>query len=289
MMIRSSEVYDLSIIIPTVGRAKLLLRAIYSVIAASGPILTEIIVVDDSTDGLKKALCDELLKQNHVRIIRSSARNAGAARNAGVRASTADVISFLDDDDSLGPMRLYYMYKKLIEKQDVSFISTGRLLETNQFEEIALDKCETKFGNVTIKDVMDYNIIDIGIMCRKELFESVGGFDENLKGFEDWDLIIQLLSRAPGLKLHTRNYFVNNTNSQLRVSVDQEKFRAYIAQKHKDKFGITWANKMNYLHDYSNGKKISLLRCLRLCASERSFEPMALLCKQYLKNLMNYG
>ena len=64
----------------------------------------EVVLVDDgSTDG-SGALCDEFAAQHaNVQVIHQPNRGLGAARNAGIDASTGAWILFLDSDDELVP------------------------------------------------------------------------------------------------------------------------------------------------------------------------------------------
>jgi len=88
-----------SIVIPTYNRAALLPRALDSVLAQSSGDF-ECVVIDDGseddTDSVVRAYTDS-------RIRYESQRNAGvsAARNAGARLATGELLLFLDSDDVL--------------------------------------------------------------------------------------------------------------------------------------------------------------------------------------------
>lgn len=279
-----SENYDLSVIIPTVGRDELVVRAAYSVLSASGPITTQIVVVDDSLDGLSESLVHTLLEIKNLKIIKSDARNAGSARNLGVKQSAAAIISFLDDDDTLGALRLLEMYQCLQKRSnEISFVSTGRLLEKNSFHEFSLDPFENKFGLIKLEDLKEMNLIDIGIMCHRETFEEVGGFDPNLNGFEDWDLFIRMLKYRPAFKLERRDYFVNNISEPHRVSAKQEINREYLGQKHRELFGDLWCERMMFIANYHNNMSISIYQCLKLMKNEFAWWPISLFVKGRLK------
>src|SRR5581483_4092374 len=92
---------DLAVIIPTYGRAPKTLRAIRSVTAQMGPRI-ETIVVDDASPEPFVPAPD--VSDAGLRVFRLP-QNGGpaAARNAGVEASRAPYIAFLDSDDFLLP------------------------------------------------------------------------------------------------------------------------------------------------------------------------------------------
>ncbi len=95
---------QLSIVIPTYNRARMLPRAVAS---AAGH---EIVIVDDcSTDDTEQVAARLVAEHGAVYLRMPSNRGPNPARNAGVRVATGDVVFFLDDDDVLlagGPRRI---------------------------------------------------------------------------------------------------------------------------------------------------------------------------------------
>jgi glycosyltransferase involved in cell wall biosynthesis len=88
----------LSVVIPTWNRVRLVCEAIESALAQR-PGQVEVIVVDDgSTDNT----ADELGRRfgSRIRLLRMLRRGGiGAARNAGVREASGELLAFLDSDD----------------------------------------------------------------------------------------------------------------------------------------------------------------------------------------------
>lgn len=102
-MVKQSTV---SVILPTHNRASLLPRAIESALPQLLP-CDELIVVDDgSTDGTSAVMEPY---RDRVRFVSHSNQGPGAARNHGIRLSSGDYVTFLDDDDEYLPHRLEIM------------------------------------------------------------------------------------------------------------------------------------------------------------------------------------
>jgi glycosyltransferase involved in cell wall biosynthesis len=92
---------DIAVIIPTFGRPRSTARALRSVLAQT-KVACEIVVVDDASPE-PFALPGDLVAAP-VRILRLEQNSGPAgARNAGVEASEAPFIAFLDSDDFLMP------------------------------------------------------------------------------------------------------------------------------------------------------------------------------------------
>jgi glycosyltransferase involved in cell wall biosynthesis len=89
------ETISASIVIPTRGRADYLDVALASVAAPAADRQTEVIVVNDG-GGAPTARVAERYGAHVISL--PDARGANAARNAGVAASRADLIVFIDDD-----------------------------------------------------------------------------------------------------------------------------------------------------------------------------------------------
>lgn len=105
---------NISVIIPTYNRARIVARAVESALAAID-VGDEVIVVDDgSTDDTAKSLRPYFDKIRHVRTDnlddgkpRNMGTGAGRARNLGVRLATCPLVTFLDDDDEWYRDNLY--------------------------------------------------------------------------------------------------------------------------------------------------------------------------------------
>src|SRR5437667_11856284 len=84
-----------SVIIPTFCRPELLSSAVESAFRAGTNV--EVIVVDDASVDETALVCREFKGIKYLRLSRNE--GVAGARNAGIRASSADYIAFLDDDD----------------------------------------------------------------------------------------------------------------------------------------------------------------------------------------------
>lgn len=115
-----------SVVVPTRGRALLLVRAIRSVLAQTLQRF-EIVVVLDGADSVTESAV-HAVADARIRIeILPDSRGPAAARNAGVRAARAELVAFLDDDDEWHPDKLRIQLDEL-SRGDALTISVCRVV-----------------------------------------------------------------------------------------------------------------------------------------------------------------
>ena len=87
-----------SVVIPAFNAARVIARAVHSVLEQDWQPIEVIVVDDGSTDGTVEAV--EALGAPELRVIRQANTGAAAARNRGIRESRGAFVAFLDADDT---------------------------------------------------------------------------------------------------------------------------------------------------------------------------------------------
>jgi glycosyltransferase involved in cell wall biosynthesis len=182
-----------TVIIPTFNRAERLVRALSSVQAQSWT-GHEVIVIDDGDDGTERLVRDGW----RVDYQRGPGRGVAAARNQGARASAGTHLAFLDADDYWYPGKLAAVADVIARQPEVGLVyslmdyvdAQGRRLWTTRASRLAerhayLALLRSDFVGTS------------AAVVRRDSFEAVGGFDERLRGCEDWDLWIRLARQYP--------------------------------------------------------------------------------------------
>ncbi len=182
---------DISVVIPTYNRYKVLKRALESVLAQSYP-AKEIIVIDDGSNDDTSEIVKEFpgIKYHFQ-------KNSGvsSARNRGIKASTSEWIAFLDSDDE-------WHKEKLKEHVDFHTQNTDTLISyTNErwirnSVEVQLPKKYRKHGGYIFKECLSHCIIaPSATIIHRTLFDKVGLFDESLEVCEDYDLWLKIAAK----------------------------------------------------------------------------------------------
>ncbi|MFZ5766339.1 MAG: glycosyltransferase family 2 protein [Thermodesulfobacteriota bacterium] len=188
----------ISVIIPTYNRADFLSQAIDSVLGQSLP-AAELIVVDDgSSDDTAFLLAGY---GDRLRVIRQENRGPAAARNSGIRAVSAPFLAFLDSDDRFAPDKLAIQHAAMLARPELLISHTDEIwyrrgVLLNQ------KKKHNRPGGFIFAQCLALCVVGMStVMVRREFFEVVGLFDEELPCCEDYDLWLRAAIRLPFLKI----------------------------------------------------------------------------------------
>lgn len=184
-----------SVVIPTKNRGEMLLAAVRSALAADE--VDEVVLVDaGSEDGsLKRAAA-----LGDVRVVEGPFSNAAATRNAGLQAATGEHIAFLDSDDLMHRRKITCLAPLLRADARVALAhGTTRVIDASG----AVNERATVIQNRAIGDAAQFGttyaalarrcvMFTSATLMRRAAIEAVGGYDETLDAYEDWDLYLRL-------------------------------------------------------------------------------------------------
>jgi len=189
---------DVSVIIPTYNRRELVCRAINSVLAQSRPV-AEILVVDDgSTDGTMDALGARYGEQ--LRCVSQPNAGVAAARNHGLRLAQGRFIAFLDSDDEWEQDKTRQQREWLDDHPDFGMVLCDVMRVNARHEEIEHFRRRDMLpvDGLILKWVLLHpTLVPTSLMMRREVVQSVGGFDESLQTGEDLDFHLRVAALWP--------------------------------------------------------------------------------------------
>lgn len=180
-----------SIVIPTHNRWERLLRALGSVRAQTWSAI-EIIVIDDgSTDATATRLNEFAAADPPIRTIRNDRpRGGAAARNQGIAAATGRWIAFLDDDDVWLPTKIERQVVLLDSDPSASAVSCWYYYKAG-FRGTRLRRVQPV---ETSQELLRGNSLGGASVCLASAgtLRRIGGFDDELRSAQDWDLWLRL-------------------------------------------------------------------------------------------------
>ncbi len=187
----------ISVIIPTYGRAEMLGRAIESILKQTYSNIEVVVVNDNSKESTHYLATLAALRpyerDSRVKVI-SDGENVGGslARNKGIKASSGEYISFLDDDD--------YYYRDKVEKQFADIVlQQSDVSVCGMDREINGEILSSKDGDAIVGDLPSFIVRGRAftpmIFLKKEVAEDVGGFTKAAQ-FQDHIFMIKILAKG---------------------------------------------------------------------------------------------
>jgi glycosyltransferase involved in cell wall biosynthesis len=150
----------------------------------------EIVVVDDASDPARRRTLEHL--PAGVRLIRLEKNSGqGVARNAGVQATGAELIAFLDADDVFASGKLQVTERFLSDHPEADACHTGTVVfQADGSERIFGDKPDPLgFPDLLIRG----HALPSATVIRRDALLALGGFSADRSLYEDWDLTIRMV------------------------------------------------------------------------------------------------
>lgn len=167
----------------------------------------EYIIIDGgSTDKTLEIVKRYEDKFNNIKWISEKDDGIYNAMNKGLSMCTGELIGFLNSDDYYENNILKKVYEDF-KKVDADIIyGSSRLIYTNGNNKII--RAEKPIENITrntLKKGMGF--IHQSCFVKKEVFDSIGQFDEKFKTAADWDFIIRAFNS--NFKFFKTNYIIS--------------------------------------------------------------------------------
>jgi len=206
----------ISCILTTFNRADTFLpKAIDSVIAQTFKDWELIIVDDSSTDNTKKVV--DSYQDERIKYIKTGSNFGSDTRpkNLGTKKSKGEYICYLDDDVAYRKDAFELLSGEL-DKNEVDVVYGDMWIEPNKEPGIARD--------FDVQFLMLRNYIDTSaaMMKREAIFE-IGGWDESLPKFVDWNVWVRMVKAGIRFKrVHefTFDYYIHKDTKSQRVKTE---------------------------------------------------------------------
>lgn len=177
----------------------------------------ELIIVDDYSQDATQKICEAFVrKDGRIRYVRRKS-NFGKhthPKNQGIKAARADYVAFLDDDNRYRRDHLQVLYKY---KKNTDVVYGDRWL---------IDKTGRGRNAVGIRSDFNaqlltrINFIDTSdVLVVKDRLLEVGGWDETLPVFADWNLWVRLTKLGCSFKhipIIITDYYVHKGCNQFK-------------------------------------------------------------------------
>lgn len=238
-------------IIPLYNGGRYIETSLRSVMAQTLP-PDEVIVVDDGSTDSGPAIVRDLIVREfpNVQLLHKENGGQSSARNFGVRSSKAELIALLDQDDAWYPQHLEVLVKPFITPPigpQLGWVYSN-LDEANGHGQLIRRKFLSMLPAPHPKtDLMpclngDMFILPSAALISRDAFEMVGGFDEQLSGYEDDDLFLRMF------RMGFQNVFIDESLSKWCIHHESS---SYSSRMRKSR--VLYSRKL--LHDYPDDIK----------------------------------
>lgn len=186
-----------SAIITTHNRKELFIKALNSIINQTYKNI-EILVVDDgSEDGTKEYMeSNNFSNIKYLYIQKEKSRGGNYARNLGIKESKGDYIAFLDDDDEWNKEKIEKQVRYLEENPETGMVACAREYEYNFKKRKKQKTKDIVEGNLKEKIFTMMPYTTSSIMIRRNILFEVGLFDESLRCWQDYELVIRICQKT---------------------------------------------------------------------------------------------
>lgn len=186
----------ISIIVPVYNREDLIGKTLDSIKGQTFRPLQLILVDNGSTDEslskLNQFRAESDVEQDmEIIILEEQKKGAAAARNRGAMAADGDWLIFFDSDDVMDASLVAEYASKITA--DIDIVNVPVEIETGGKPWRPYYPKKRFLENHILHSTFSTQ----RYMMRSELFEKAGGWNENLPGWNDWELGVRILLQSP--------------------------------------------------------------------------------------------
>ncbi|MET1000230.1 MAG: glycosyltransferase [Acidimicrobiia bacterium] len=186
---------QVSVVIPVYNGRRHLAEAVESLATQTRPPV-ELIVIDDGSSDDGPAVLEAVDAPFPIRIVRQARAGQSTARNRGVELAQGELLAFLDQDDTWHPHHLEAMCAHFEDAPLVGWVFSdfdeidedGRTVTLSFLRENSVQHPRRTLTACLAQNLM---VIPSASVMRRSMFTALGGFDEQLQGYEDDDLYVR--------------------------------------------------------------------------------------------------
>jgi glycosyltransferase involved in cell wall biosynthesis len=188
---RAAGIPTVSVVIPSLNAAPYIRSAIDSVLAQTHPVLEVIVVDGGSKDGTQEIVAGygetvRLLDQR-----KAGRKGIAAGRNLGIEAASGEWVAFLDADDWWDARKTAEQLAALEKCPGATLSYTGVCVLSEESGERQL---HIPLSPSAIWPRLRWNnaLGASTVLARRKAMIELGGFREDLIGFEDWEMWVRM-------------------------------------------------------------------------------------------------
>lgn len=247
----------ISVIMPVYNGRKYLKEAVDSILNQTYTDFEFLIIDDASTDGSSEILFDYSLKDSRVKIFKNEKNlNVAKSLNRLIDHAKGKYIARMDADDVAIETRLESQLEVLETQSSVDILFSNIIYIDKDGHEICLGKKHPSLTKTLEQLSLNNSIAHPTIFMRKNVFDTYGGYNEEIGNVEDKELWMRLHQKGVKFYFHDRfvlKYRINPSSVTYKSSHYFVKLGEICLLNYSGKEG------MRYLKYYSLSQKILYL------------------------------
>jgi glycosyltransferase involved in cell wall biosynthesis len=186
-----------TVVLPTRNRARQLSESVGSVLGQSVTDLELIVIDDASTDDSAEVI--STIADARVRYVRlEQSGGAQRARNRGIELARGSIVAFQDSDDRWVPGHLDVLIDALAGMPGAVAAYGVLACEVAGRRTVIPGPGDPVRAGDLSQVLLRYNLVSLpSSLVRADALREVGGFDERLPRYQDWELFLRLAPTGP--------------------------------------------------------------------------------------------
>lgn len=228
-----------SIVMPCYNRMQTVPAAVQSVIDQDYAHWELLLIDDGSSDGTRE-WCEQQAQQEPRITLIALPENAGVshARNCGLAQAKGQYITYLDSDNQWDPRYISAMVGAYARLPEAQALYSGLYHYYGESDEPA----GVLFGSFNRSLLFNKNYIDLNAFTHtREVYAQLGGFDEELPRFVDWDLIRRYSQHVAMMSVPVilTHYYIERASNTITANAELFGFLDQV----RNNTGSTWSGK----------------------------------------------
>ena len=189
-----------SIVVPYYNREAFLDRTLSSLHNQNYRPL-EIILVDNQSSDASLSICQKFKLENEsddfiIELLSSPQKGAARARNIGLERAKGDYVYFFDSDDSISADFLTDVFQIIKEDPSIDIVACRT--------KMVFPNGKTKIRRCSFSESIEDQILTgmlstQSMFFKKDFVKGIGGWNEDLAKWNDWELGVRVLNSHPKL------------------------------------------------------------------------------------------
>jgi glycosyltransferase involved in cell wall biosynthesis len=183
-----------SVVMPAFNSSAYIAKAIESVLEQSYRNFELIIVDDGSTDNTQQIVSG--YQDNRIKYFYKENAGASSARNLAVQKSRGTFVVILDSDDMMAPDFILRHITEFENHPDTDLVyCDDHLIDEDDQPIRVIVRPEYTRRELLIRDLFrcGFPVVPFRTCIKREVFDTIGFYDENLRVAEDYDMMRRLL------------------------------------------------------------------------------------------------